>query len=334
MASEGTTIPAFEQTLAGHSLNLIPEKPQTLQLNITKMCNQACVHCHVDSSPRRKEEASDEVIEQCIKVMKETPSITALDITGGAPELHPKFRYLVEQTRALGKKVMVRHNLTVTLDPHPKTKESLDYLPEYFRDQGVEVISSLPYYQEFFTDKQRGDGVFQKSIESLHRLNAVGYGVEGSDLTLNLVYNPAGAYLPAPQADLERDYKRELKDKFNIVFNNLFAITNMPIHRFRYQLKKGGGYEPYMQKLLKAFNPVAASNIMCRTIISVSYDGFLFDCDFNQMLNMHIGGKDKISIFDFDAEALSSRKIKTAEHCYGCTAGAGSSCGGNTTNER
>lgn len=332
MAEEGATIPAFEQTLAGHQLNLIPESPQTLQLNITKMCNQACVHCHVDSSPRRKEEASDEVIEQCIKVMKETPSITTLDITGGAPELHPKFRYLVEQTRALGKTVMVRHNLTVTLDPHPKTKESLDYLPEYFRDQGVEVISSLPYYQEFFTDKQRGDGVFQKSIESLRRLNAVGYGIEGSGLVLNLVYNPAGAYLPAPQADLERDYKRELKDKFNIVFNSLFAITNMPIHRFRYQLKKGGGYHPYMQKLLKAFNPVAAKNIMCRTIISVSYDGFLYDCDFNQMLNIHIGGKDKISIFDFDVKALGDRKIKTAEHCYGCTAGSGSSCGGNTTN--
>lgn len=332
MAAENAPIPVFEQTLAKHQLGLIPGKPQTLQLNITKMCNQACVHCHVDSSPRRKEEASDEVIEQCIKVMKETSSITALDITGGAPELHPRFRYLVEQTRALGKTVMVRHNLTVTLDPHPKTKESLDYLPEYFRDQGVEVISSLPYYQEFFTDKQRGDGVFQKSIESLRRLNAVGYGIEGSGLTLNLVYNPAGAYLPAPQADLERDYKRELKDKFNIVFNSLFAITNMPIHRFRYQLKKGGGYEPYMQKLLKAFNPDAAKNIMCRTIISVSYDGFLYDCDFNQMLNMHIGGKDKISIFDFDVNALSDRKIKTAEHCYGCTAGSGSSCGGNTTN--
>ena len=330
--AEGEKIPQFEQTLEKHNLDLRPGKLQTLQINITKMCNQACVHCHVDSSPRRKEQMSDEVIDRCIDIIKTTPSITHLDITGGAPELHPKFRYVVEQVRALGKTVMVRRNLTVTLDPHPATKESLAYLPDFFRDQKVEVVSSLPYYQEFFTDKQRGDGVFQKSIESLRLLNKVGYGVDGSGLVLNLVYNPAGAYLPAPQADLERDYKKELKEKFGIVFNSLFAITNMPIHRFRYQLKKGGGYEPYMQKLLKAFNPVAAEGIMCRSILSVSYDGFLYDCDFNQMLNMNIGEGTKASIFNFDELALADRKIKTGEHCYGCTAGSGSSCGGNTTN--
>ena len=326
-------IPKFEKTLNTHQIGLTRSLPQTLQLNITKMCNQACVHCHVDSSPRRKEQMSDEVLDQCLRVLKTTPSLTHIDITGGAPELHPKFRYLVEEARALGKTVIVRHNLTVTLDPHPKTKESLAYLPEYFRDHKVEVVSSLPYYQEFFTDKQRGSGVFQKSIESLHRLNAVGYGMPGSDLILNLVYNPAGAFLPAPQADLERDYKKELKDKFDIAFNNLFAITNMPIHRFRFQLKKAGGYDAYMQKLLNAFNPSAAKSIMCRTIISVSYDGFLYDCDFNQMLGMHLGKEaTRLTIADFDVDTLLSLNIKTAEHCYGCTAGSGSSCGGNTTN--
>jgi radical SAM/Cys-rich protein len=327
---ESTAIPEFAATLARHQLDLRPVAPTTLQINITKMCNQACVHCHVDSSPRRKEAMSDEVLEQCIRVLRENPSITHLDITGGAPELHPKFRYVVEQARALGRTVMVRHNLTVTHEPHPATRESMDYLPEYFRDQQVEIVSSLPYYQEFFTDKQRGSGVFQKSIESLRRLNRLGYGVEGSGLVINLVYNPAGAFLPAPQADLQRDYKRELKDRFGIVFNQLFAITNMPIHRFRFQLKKAGGYDAYMQKLLNAFNPAAAAGIMCRSTLSVSYDGYLFDCDFNQMLGMHIGGENKTTIFDFDATALTDRVIKTAEHCYGCTAGAGSSCGGNT----
>jgi radical SAM/Cys-rich protein len=331
--TEAVPLRKFDRTLAEHQLDLKRSSPQTLQLNITKLCNQACVHCHVDSSPRRKEQMSDEILDHCIRVLRETPTITHVDITGGAPELHPKFRYLVEEARALGKTVLVRHNLTVTLDPHPQTKESLSYLPEYFRAQKVEVVSSLPYYQEFFTDKQRGDGVFQKSIESLKRLNAVGYGKVGSGLILNLVYNPAGSFLPAPQADLERDYKRELKAKFDIDFNNLFAITNMPIHRFRFQLKKSGGYDAYMQKLLNAFNPAAANSIMCRTIISVSYDGYLYDCDFNQMLGIHIGsGSDRMSIADFNVETLLKHQIKTAEHCYGCTAGSGSSCGGNTTN--
>ena len=331
--TDAVPIPKFEKTLSAHQIDLMRSAPQTLQLNITKMCNQACVHCHVDSSPRRKEQMSDEVLEQCLSVLKKTPSITHVDITGGAPELHPKFRYLVEEARALGKTVLVRHNLTVTMDPHPKTKESLSYLPEYFRDHQVEVVSSLPYYQEFFTDKQRGSGVFQKSIESLRQLNAVGYGKPGSCLILNLVYNPAGAFLPAPQADLERDYKKELKAKFDIEFNSLFAITNMPIHRFRFQLKKAGGYDPYMNKLLNAFNPSAAKSVMCRSIISVSYDGFLYDCDFNQMLGMHIGNDaHRLSIADFDVNTLLNLKIKTAEHCYGCTAGSGSSCGGNTAN--
>jgi len=329
--SDISPLPAFEKTLADHNLNLNRSIPQTLQLNITKMCNQACVHCHVDASPRRTEVMSDEIINQSLKILKTTTSLTHLDITGGAPELHPKFCYLVEQARKLTKTVLVRHNLTVTLDPHPKTKESLEYLPTFFRDQKVEVISSLPYYQEFFTDKQRGDGVFQKSIESLRRLNEVGYAKEGSGLILNLVYNPAGAFLPAAQADLERDYKRELKAKFDIEFNNLFAITNMPIHRFRYQLKKTGGYDTYMQKLLSAFNPTAANSIMCRSILSVSHDGFLFDCDFNQMLGLHIGNENRLSVKDFDIDVLLDQKIKSAEHCYGCTAGSGSSCSGSIT---
>src|SRR6185503_16837231 len=211
-----------------------------------------------------------------------------LDITGGAPELHPGFDALVERARALGKHVIARHNLTVQLDGHPVTRESKEYLPAFFAQHRVEVISSLPYYQAFFTDAQRGAGVFGKSIEAMRRLNAVGYGRDESGLVLNLVYNPVGPYLPAAQASLEADYKRELKDKFGIVLNGLFTITNMPINRFRLHLEKSGQYESYMEKLLAAFNPAAAEGVMCCSIISVGWDGTLYDCDFNQMLEMGV----------------------------------------------
>jgi radical SAM/Cys-rich protein len=233
---------------------------------------------------------------------------------------------------ALGKHVMVRHNLTVQLDGHPVTKEKKEYLPQFFAKNGLEVISSLPYFQQFFTDSQRGQGVFGKSVEAMRRLNALGYGVEGSGLLLNLVYNPVGPYLPAPQPSLEADYKRELKDKHGLVFNSLYTITNMPINRFKLHLEKSGQYGAYMDKLLAAFNPAAAEGVMCRNLISVGHDGRIYDCDFNQMLELDALDAQgaKLTIFDFDFDRALKRPIQFGDHCLGCTAGAGSSCGGAT----
>jgi radical SAM/Cys-rich protein len=322
----------FEQTLDARGIALPPLSIETLQVNITKQCNQACRHCHVDASPTRTERLSRAGIERLVELLRIHPQITKLDITGGAPELHPDFEWLVGAARALGRHVMVRHNLTVQFDGNTQTGEAKRHLPEFFAAQRCEVISSLPYYQEFFTDAQRGKGVFGKSIEALRRLNAVGYGAPGSGLVLNLVYNPVGPYLPAAQAALEADYQRELKDKFGVVFNGLYTITNMPIHRFRLHLEKSGQYADYMDKLLAAFNPGAASGVMCRSLISVGWDGRLYDCDFNQQLEMDVRGADgrAATIFDFDLPALLARRIRFDDHCLGCTAGAGSSCGGAT----
>ncbi|SMF62823.1 arsenosugar biosynthesis radical SAM (seleno)protein ArsS [Pseudobacteriovorax antillogorgiicola] len=322
----------FAKKIVSSGLDLKARTIETLQINITKLCNQACVHCHVDSSPRRREAMSDAVIDQIIKVLESNPSIKALDITGGAPELHPRFKELVTKARQLEKTVIVRHNLTVTHDPHPQTKESLADLPDFFAEQEVEIVSSLPYYQEFFTDKQRGSGVFKKSILSLQMLNERGYGIPDSNKILNLVYNPVGAFLPPPQKSLEASYKKELKEKFDISFNHLFAITNMPIHRFKAQLRRLKSYEDYMEKLVSAFNPAAAEDVMCRSLVSVSFDGKIYDCDFNQVLDMEIDSPNgAMTIFDWNTETLAQRTIRTADHCFGCTAGAGSSCGGNTT---
>ncbi len=273
------------------------------------------------------------VIERCLEILAATPTLTRFDITGGAPELHPDFRELVTRARApeIDAIVMVRHNLTVTYDPHPQTAESMDWIPDFLAENAVEVICSLPYYQEYFTDKQRGSGVFQKSIKGLRRLNALGYGRKDSGLVLNLVYNPIGAYLPAPQADLERDYRKELKDQFDIEFNQLFAITNMPVNRFRSDLERRGKYDEYMEKLMGAFNPTAVDALMCRSMLSVDYKGQVFDCDFNQMLDLpvELAGK-AADVFSFDESRYSQRQIRFESHCFGCTAGAGSSCGGNT----
>ena len=318
----------FEIQLRKAGIELRPLALGTLQVNITRLCNQQCRHCHVDASPARTEMMAAEGIAKCLEILERHAQIARLDITGGAPELHPGFAGFVEGARALGKHVMVRHNLTVQLDAHPRTGASMAHLPEFFARQRVEVISSLPYYQQFFTDAQRGNGVFAKSIEAMRRLNALGYGVEGSGLVLNLVYNPVGPYLPPAQAALEADYKRELKAKFGVSFNGLFTITNMPINRFRLHLQKTGQLEPYMDKLLAAFNPAAAEGVMCRSLISVGHDGRIYDCDFNQMLEMQAGD---LSIFDFDFERTLKRRIRFGEHCLGCTAGGGSSCGGATT---
>lgn len=324
---------SFAETVAKHKLDLSPTRIETLQVNITRLCNQACHHCHVDASPKRTEQMSLATVDRCLEVLASYPTITKLDLTGGAPELNPHFDYFVTEARRLGKHVMVRHNLTVTIDGNPQTGEGKRYLPEFFADHCVEVISSLPYYQEFFTDKQRGNGVFKKSIEAMKMLNAVGYGMADSGLELNLVYNPVGAFLPASQEGLERQYKRELAEKFSVAFNKLFTITNMPINRFKKELIRLGTYDDYLTKLINSFNPGAASGVMCRSLISVGFDGRLYDCDFNQMLELELSPTDGATIFDFNLEHLSQRKIIFDQHCYGCTAGAGSSCGGATVNE-
>ena len=320
----------FDAVLRRRGIDLKPRAIDTLQVNITRQCNQACRHCHVDASPTRTEKMSSEAVLRCLEILERHPQIANLDITGGAPELHPEFDSFVERAVSLGRHVMVRHNLTVQLDGHPQTRQSKEYLPQFFAQNRVEVVSSLPYYQEFFTDAQRGSGVFRKSMEAMKRLNDVGYGVDGSGLVLNLVYNPVGPYLPATQAGLEADYKRELKAKFGLTFNSLYTMTNMPINRFRLHLDKSGQYEAYMEKLLAAFNPAAAENVMCRTLISVSHDGRIYDCDFNQMLEMDAvdGAGRPLTIFDFEFERVLSRPIRFDAHCLGCTAGAGSSCGG------
>lgn len=321
----------FYKTLSEKNIDLPPTKIETLQVNITKLCNQTCVHCHVDASPKRKEQMDLESVNRCIEILGSNKSIKNLDLTGGAPELNPHFDYLVTEAKKLNKYVMVRHNLTVTIDGNPVTGESKEYLPEFYAENGVELISSLPYYQEYFTDKQRGKGVFEKSIESILLLNEKGFGKEGTGLELNFVYNPVGAFLPASQESLEADFKRELHKKYGIEFNKLFVITNMPINRFKQQLKRLGAYDEYMTKLVNAFNPTAAEGVMCRSLISVSHDGRIYDCDFNQMLDMDVIVDHKpMTIFNFDYDKLVNRRIMFGSHCFGCTAGSGSSCGGTT----
>lgn len=320
----------FHDKLSQHHLELPPTGLATLQVNVGKLCNQACLHCHVDASPKRTEAMDTRTAQRVMEVLAAHPQITTLDITGGAPELNPHFDWLVAEAKKLGKHVMVRHNLTVQFDGNPITGESKEYLPDFFAEHRCEVVSSLPYYSQYFTDKQRGRGVFNKSMEGMKRLNDVGYGKEGTGLVLNLVYNPVGAFLPASQATLEADYKRELSAKFGLHFNSLFTITNMPIHRFKSDLVRHGGYDAYMEKLLNAFNPAAAEGVMCRSQISVNYDGRLSDCDFNQMLDLPVESAAPQTIFDWDFDALLHRRIVFADHCFGCTAGAGSSCGGAT----
>jgi len=308
---------------------LLPLNIETMQINLTKLCNQACVHCHVDSSPRRREFLEDDAFEACLSILQKFDEIKKVDLTGGAPELHPRFCEFVSRASKLGKHIMVRHNLTVTLDRHPVTKESMEYLPEFFKKYRVEVISSLPCYTEELTNRQRGDGVFNKSIESLKMLNKQGFGEESGELILNLVYNPVGTHLPPDQQSLEVDYKRELFNHFGIKFNNLFVVTNMPIHRFKVQLIREKKLDEYMIMLVNSYNPDAAEGVMCRSMISIDHRGNLYDCDFNQMFDMNIMDSNQpITVFNFDRDKVLSRKIRFADHCFGCTAGAGSSCGG------
>jgi radical SAM/Cys-rich protein len=319
-------LPIFDAALSGcGAFPLRAAGIDTLQINVGKKCNQACGHCHVDAGPHRTEEMTRETAEAVIGVLRRHPQLVTLDITGGAPELNPSFRFLVREARALGRRVIDRCNLTVLSVPGQET------LAAFLAENRVEVTASLPYYLADRTDAQRGQGVFGQSINGLRRLNDLGYGKPDTGLLLNLVYNPTGAFLPPPQADIESEYRRELAKRHDIVFNHLFTITNMPIARFRHFLERSGNYERYTGRLAAAFNPAAAESVMCRSLISVSYDGLLYDCDFNQMLEMPVEAGGPRHIRDFDYEQLSARRITTGDHCLGCTAGAGSSCGGATT---
>ena len=311
---------SFEEKLTENNLDLRSTDIEILQVNVGKLCNQACKHCHVDASPTRTEIMKRETVDVCLKVLRKY-NIPTLDITGGAPELVPNFRYFVTEARKTGAKIMVRHNLTVMFE------KGYENLPEFFAESEVEVVSSLPYFLQQQTDAQRGAGVFDKSVEALKKLNAVGYGTD-EKLDLNLVYNPVGAFLPPEQTSIEADFRRELKNRYDIVFNNLYTITNMPIARYLDWLRRSGNEISYMQKLVNAFNPSTISGLMCRNTLSVDWLGNLFDCDFNQMLEMPVDVKVGQTIKDFSPEKFFNREIMTAAHCFGCTAGSGSSCGG------
>lgn len=297
---------------------------EILQVNVGKLCNQTCKHCHVDAGPDRTEVMTRETADLCVAALDKT-DIPTVDITGGAPELNPQFRWLVTEAARLGRHVMDRCNLSVLLLPSQKD------LGEFLARHKVEVVASLPYYMAANTDAQRGEGVFDKSIDAMRLLNNLGYGQEGSGLELNLVYNPVGAFLPPPQASIESDFKRELLTRHGVVFNSLYAITNMPISRFLEFLLHTNNYDRYMQKLVEAYNPSAAASVMCRNTLSVGWDGTLYDCDFNQMLDLSVAFGAPLHIRDFVHDRLDKRRIVTGQHCYGCTAGAGSSCGGTTS---
>ena len=290
----------FQQKLEASGLfPLKPTQIEIFQVNVGKMCNQVCKHCHVDAGPDRKEIMTRETMQFCLNILAANESFKTVDLTGGAPELNPDFRWFVKEIRKLNKHTIVRCNLTIIL-----ANKKFNDLPDFFKEHSIEVVSSLPFYSKDRTDRQRGDGVFEDSIKALQMLNAVGYGMEGSDLKLNLVYNPAGAFLPPSQTALEKDFKQALKKDFNISFHSLYAITNLPISRFLDYLLQSGNYENYMEKLLAAYNPVAAANVMCRNTISISWDGFIYDCDFNQMLDMKVDCNAK-HISQFNAVELS-----------------------------
>lgn len=310
------------------TLGKFPLEPTSIdifQVNMGKMCNQVCKHCHVDAGPDRKEIMTRDTMQLCLDALDQS-DISTIDLTGGAPEMNPDFRWFVEQLSQRGKHIIVRCNLTIIL-----ANKKYHDLPDFFRQHKIEVVSSLPHFSARRTDAQRGEGVFEKSIQALQMLNQVGYGVPDSDLKLNLVYNPSGAFLPPDQNGLQNDFKRKLEEDFNIVFNELYAITNLPISRFLDYLVASDNYEDYMQKLVDAFNPTAADSVMCRNTISIGWDGYLYDCDFNQMLDLKLQNDAPEHIKNFDVDALTNRNVILNNHCYGCTAGAGSSCGGVTT---
>jgi radical SAM/Cys-rich protein len=312
----------FELKLAEHRLPLRPAALQTLQINVGRKCNQACRHCHVDAAPWRTE-MIDETTAHRIGAWIQQHRPAIVDITGGAPEISEFFRYFVETARANGAHVLDRNNLTII------EENGYDYLPGYLARHDVEVVASLPCYSAENVNKQRGNGVFDKSIAALRKLNAAGYGTR---LPLHLVYNPLGAKLPGPQAELEADYKVALQREFGIVFNNLYTITNQPIARFAEDLRKQGKWDEYLELLVNSFNPATVEGLMCRTTVSVDYLGQLYDCDFNQMLGMGMRNGKPLHLWDITPDYLASRSIQTGIHCFACTAGAGSSCTGALKN--
>jgi radical SAM/Cys-rich protein len=317
----------FNAVLRRHGLAPLHREaaPRTLQVNLGKLCNQACHHCHVDASPKRTEIMSRTTAERVLELLGNSREINEIDLTGGAPELNPNFGFLVEQSRQLGRSVIVRCNLTVLSEP------GMEWVAEFYRTNRVHLICSLPCYSRENVEQQRGRGVFSKSIEALQDLNRLGFG---HNLRLDLVYNPVGPWLPPAQALLEARYRDELHN-FGIAFHRLLTITNMPINRFAQQLRQWGKLSEYMGLLVNHFNPATVEGLMCRGLVSAGWDGHLFDCDFNQMLEMTImteGGRAPLTIWDIDELSdLAGRSIATGSHCFGCTAGAGSSCGGALT---
>jgi radical SAM/Cys-rich protein len=313
--------PPFDDVLIQNGLPLLETtRIEVLQVNVGKLCNQTCAHCHVDAGPDRREAMSRETAGKVVELLRRHDILT-LDITGGAPELNPQFRFLVDEAAKLGRRVIDRCNLTVLTLPG-----QADLLP-YLAERKVEITASLPSFRPAGTDAQRGDGVFQKSIAALKMLNDVGYG-KGTGLVLDLVHNPVGAFLPGKQTSLERDYRRELSSRYAIVFDHLHTITNMPISRFLEFLERSGNTESYMDLLVRSFNPAAAAGVMCRTHLSIGWDGALYDCDFNQMLALPVGQGAPGTVDELLASGSLSRRVRTGLHCFGCTAGAGSSCGG------
>jgi radical SAM/Cys-rich protein len=294
---------------------------EVLQVNVGKLCNQTCRHCHVDAGPDRREVMTRETMQACLDVL-DRARIPVLDITGGAPEMNPHFRWFVGEARSRGRYVIDRCNLTILLAP------GFHDLPSFLANHNVEIVASLPCYMPANTDAQRGEGVFEKSIRALQQLNAVGYGRAGSGLVLTLVYNPLGPALPPHQPALDAAYRKELRARYGVEFMRLHTITNMPISRFLDDLLRTGQYETYMQRLIEAYNPATVAGVMCRTMVSVGWDGRLYDCDFNQMLGLELEPGLPRHIRDFDAARLERRRIVTGQHCYGCTAGAGSGCQG------
>ena len=319
---EQTGTPDFDEVLTRHDLSPLHtlDRIEVLQVNVGKLCNQTCAHCHVDAGPDREEVMTHEVAEQVIELLRRH-DIPTLDITGGAPELNPEFRWLVEQARALGRHVIDRCNLTVLLVGGQRD------LAGFLADNRVEVMASLPSFRPAGTDAQRGEGVFEKSIRAMGMLNELGYG-KGGELKLDLVHNPVGAFLPGSQVSLEREYKRALERDHGVVFDSLYTITNMPISRFLEFLERSGNLQRYMELLLKSFNPAAAQAVMCRSYISVGWDGTLYDCDFNQMLDMPVDHGAQNTLSGLLASGDLGRRVRTARHCFGCTAGSGSSCSG------
>ena len=312
----------FAQKLAEHSISLRRGRPEILQVNVGKLCNLTCVHCHVNAGPKRKEIMTRETIDRVLEWLSRT-AIPVVDLTGGAPEMIPDFRYFIERVRMLEspRHVIDRCNLTILLDP------GYEELPEFLAKHKVEIIASMPCYTPENVNMQRGEGVFDGSIAVLQRLNSLGYGI-GPEVPLHLVYNPVGAFLPGQQTELESDYKRELKSHFGIVFNKLYSITNLPIGRFAAYLRHNDKLEEYMELLISAFNPATVDGLMCRNTLSVGWRGEVYDCDFNQQLDMQWVNGRPLFLWDLDPDAIDNREIMTGDHCFGCTAGAGSSCGG------